>query len=276
MLIFILLLIFDAESFVNATTPRSFSVLNCTLEGNDSTYSAIRSLGFTEGTGSEDDVSGITIAGNLFKENETGIQPYWADQVVPTIAFNAFIGNTVDIAEVDREGIQIPVMLNWWGSAAGPAGLGVQFAFDPWLAALILTPDRAAGVEGESCTITTKLQDSNSALAGTSLLAVRFTVTGAHNLTQTVPLVNGVATLQYTGNPAGVDTIAAEVLFAGEAAGLGGQTQRTWEAKPVEPKPVKPLPPTSGQAGSRPGFGVMLLLTALAALLYSRRTAAAR
>ncbi len=111
-------------------------------------------------------------------------------------------------------------------------------------------------------------------------MAVRFTVTGAHNLIQTVPLVNGVATLQYTGNPAGVDTITAEVLFAGEAAGLGGQTQRTWEAKPVtppeEPKPVKPLPPTSGQVGSRPGFGLMLLLTAIAALLYSRRTAAAK
>lgn len=233
---------------------------------------------YDESTGSEDDVSEITIAGNLFKENETGIQPYWTDQVVPTIAFNAFIGNTVDIAEVDREGIQIPVMLNWWGTAAGPTGLDEQFAFDPWLAALIVSPDQAAGVEGESCTITAKLQDSNSALAGTSLLAVRFTVTGAHDLTQTVPLVNGVATLQYTGNPAGVDTITAEVLFAGEAAGLGGQTQRTWEAKPVTPpeEPVKPLPPTSGQAGSRTGFSVMLLLTAIAALLYSRRIAAAR
>jgi nitrous oxidase accessory protein NosD len=233
---------------------------------------------YDESTGSEDDVSEITIAGNLFKENETGIRLYWADQTVPTIAFNAFVGNAVDIVEVDREGIQIPVMLNWWGSATGPAGLGEQFAFDPWLAALIINPDQAAGVEGESCTITAKLQDSNSALAGTSLLAVRFTVTGAHDLTQTVPLVNGMATLQYTGNPAGVDAITAEVLFAGEAAGLGGQTQRTWEAKPVTPpeEPVKPLPPTSGQADSRPWLGVLLLLTAVETLLYRRHTAAAR
>ncbi len=250
------------------------SVLN--LLGNLVT-GALTGVGiFDEGTESE-----ITIAGNLFRDNGTGIFLGWYHQIDRTIAFNAFVGNEDDIL-FDSPAAPA-ALLNWWGASTGPTGLDEGIAFDPWLAALALTPDKAAGVEGESCAITARLQDSNGALGETSLLAVRFTVTGAHNLTQTVPMVNGEAVLQYVGNPAGVDKITAEVLFAGEAAGLSGETQLTWEAKPVTPpvepkpvEPVKPLPPTSGQAGSRPGFGLMLLLTAIAALLYSSRTATAK
>lgn len=222
----------------------------------------------------EGDASAITIAGNLFKDNETGILLAWAGQIDLTISFNAFLGNEDDLL---FDSPTAPgALLNWWGTATGPTGLSEGITFDPWLAALILTPDRTAGVEGESCTITVKLQDSDSALAATDLLVVRFTVTGAHSLTRTVPLVNGMATLQYIGNPAGVDTITAEVLFAGETVGLGGQTQLTWEAKPAEPEPPGDLlPPTSGQAGHRLAFGIALLLAAVAALFCSRRAAAA-
>jgi hypothetical protein len=115
---------------------------------------------FDEGTESE-----ITIAGNLFRDNGTGIFLGWYHQIDLAIAFNAFINNEDDIR---FEGSTAPTaLLNWWGAAVGPTGLNEDIAFDPWLAALTLTPDQAAGVEGESCTITAKLQDSNSALAGT-------------------------------------------------------------------------------------------------------------
>ncbi len=225
---------------------------------------------YDEGTDSE-----ITIAGNLFKDNEVGILLEWEDEIALAIAFNAFTGNDDDIL---FDGPSAPVaLLNWWGAAAGPTGLDPEIAFDPWLAALIVAPDQASGVLGEKRTITARLRDSDGDLAETDLLAVRFTVTGAHSLTQVVPMVNGVAALQYAGNPAGVDTIVAEVLFAGEAAGLSGQTQLTWEAK-AEPEPEEPgkeLPRTSGSPASLSMLGIILLL-ASAAVLLRLRTAAVK
>lgn len=220
---------------------------------------------YDEGTTSE-----ISIAGNLFKKNGIGISLAWEEQIALAISFNAFIENDDEIL---FEGPAAPAaLLNWWGAAAGPTGLDKEIAFDPWLAALVLTPDKAVRTEGDSCTITARLLDSDGALAGTDLLAVRFTVTGAHSLTRIVPLVNGEAVLQYVGNPAGADAITAEVLFGGEAAGLSGKTEVTWEAKP-EAESDKELPATSGTPVDLTRIGFMMIFAA-AAVHFCRRYAA--
>ncbi len=220
---------------------------------------------YDEGTASE-----ITIAGNLFKKNGTGISLSWEEQIALAIAFNAFIENDDEIL---FEGPAAPAaLLNWWGAAAGPTGLDKEIAFDPWLAALVLSPDKAVRTEGDSCTITARLLDSDGTLAGTDLLAVRFTVTGAHSLTRIVPMVNGEAVLQYVGNPAGADAITAEVLFGGEAAGLSGKTEVTWEAKP-EAESDKELPATSGSPVDLTRIGFMMIFAA-AAVHFCRRYAA--
>ncbi len=229
---------------------------------------------YDEGTESE-----ITIAGNLFRDNGMGIFLGWYHQIDLAIAFNAFIGNEDDI--LFNSPAAPAALLNWWGAATGPTGLDEDITFAPWLAALIVAPDQAAGVLGENRTITARLQDSTGVLAETDLLAVRFTVTGAHSLTQVVPMVNGIAVLQYAGNPAGVDTITAEVLFAGETAGLMGDAQLTWEAKPEPEAPEsdesgKELPRTSGSPDGLIMLRIIFLIVFAAALLHQRRTAAVK
>ena len=224
--------------------------------------------------------SQVSIAGNIFKDNEVGIYLECGDGLDFYIAFNAFIGNDDDIT-LDGPA-NLSALLNWWGAAEGPTGLDEKIAFDPWLAVLDLTSDKAEGVLGENRTVTARLLDNTGALAETDLLAVRFTVTGAHNLAEVVPMVNGEAMFQYAGNPAGVDMITAEVLFAGEDVGLSGEaTQITWEAKaePVtKPGPGEPgseLPRTSGSPGGLFTLGFILLALATL-LLYRSRSVAAK
>ena len=224
--------------------------------------------------------SQVSIAGNIFKDNKVGICLECGDGLAFYIAFNAFIGNDDDIT-LDGPA-NLSALLNWWGAAEGPTGLDEKIAFDPWLAVLDLTSDKAEGVLGENRTVTARLLDNTGALAETDLLAVRFTVTGAHNLAEVVPMVNGEAMFQYAGNPAGVDMITAEVLFAGEDVGLSGEaTQITWEAKaePVtKPGPGEPgseLPRTSGSPGGLFTLGFILLALATL-LLYRSRSVAAK
>ncbi len=215
--------------------------------------------------------SQVSIAGNIFKDNEVGICLECGDGFAFSIAFNAFIGNDDDIT-LDGPA-NLLALLNWWGAAEGPTGLDEKIAFAPWLAMLDVASDKAEGVVGENRTVTARLLDNTGALAETDLLAVRFTVTGAHNLTEVVPMVNGEAVFQYAGNPAGVDTITAEVLFAGEDVGLSGEAvQITWEEKPEEAG--KELPRTSGMPSVLFALGLFLLV--MATLLYRSRNVVAK
>ncbi|HOL18553.1 MAG TPA: hypothetical protein PLY40_09755 [Bacillota bacterium] len=227
--------------------------------------------------------STVAVFNNLFQRNERGItienlSLVSADSV--TAFLNSFTGNTVAAIANKLDGIIFNAPLNWWGSAAGPStegnATGGDFVegvnYEPWLKELKLSTSGNSLKDGGVNKVKATLLDSAGSVVETDLLEVLFTVTGANNLSEVVKLAGGVATFSYKDRSPGTDTIAARLLFAGEAAAdyLESEAQTTWKAGSAEKREL----PRTTAAMPVAGLAGLACLLAGAALRARRRKGA--
>jgi nitrous oxidase accessory protein NosD len=198
---------------------------------------------------------GTKIYSNAFTGNECGIDCS-EDALGVKIYLNAFTGNEYGLSYMGEE--ILDARFNWWGS---PAGLTVEiydeFSFfslaengdiatgdivlmaydvvdyDPWLAALDLSPAAATAAVNSIHTLTAALRDNEGDLVNLAGLPLAISVAGAHNLDGYESLVEGTVDWGYEGTVLGQDTVTAAVLFAGQGAGLEGEATVTWVSPPA-------------------------------------------
>ena len=125
------------------------------------------------------------------------------------------------------------VSSTWWGAASGPGGnlLGSATSTSH-ITGLTVTPSSATPTTGASVSLTAVPQLDTGTYDGS--LSVALSWTGANSGATVVPGTDS-AVASYTGTAAGVDTIAATMLWAGQDGGaqaLTGSATVTWSAPP--------------------------------------------
>ena len=217
------------------------------------------------------DDSAVLIRDNYFKDNsEYGIDCAEATPGTRIYA-NAFTGNECGLIFME-EGT-LDARFNWWGSPAGPTveiykelgpfslaengdiATGDKLLmlhedvvlYDPWLAALELSPAAATVAVNNIHKLTAVLRDNKGSIVDLAGLVLAIGVAGAHNLDGYETLSGGTVDWSYEGTVPGKDTVAAAVLFAGYGAGLEGSAEVTWVSAPAEEEPpAGELPKTEG------------------------------
>jgi hypothetical protein len=218
------------------------------------------------------DDSAVLIRDNYFKDNsEYGIDCAEATPGTRIYA-NAFTGNECGLIFME-EGT-LDARFNWWGSPAGPTveiykelgpfslaengdiATGDKLLmlhedvvlYDPWLAALELSPAAATVAVNNIHKLTAALRDNKGSIVDLAGLVLATGVAGAHNLDGYETLSGGTVDWSYEGTVPGKDTVTAAVLFAGYGAGLEGSAEVTWVSAPAEEEepPAGELPKTEG------------------------------
>jgi len=217
------------------------------------------------------DDSAVLIRDNYFKDNsEYGIDCMEATASTRIYA-NAFTGNECGLIFME-EGT-LDARFNWWGSPAGPTveiykELGLfslaengdiatgdkllmlhedVVLYDPWLAALELSPAAVTVAVNNIHKLTAVLRDNKGSIVDLAGLVLAIGVAGAHNLDGYETLSGGTVDWSYEGTVPGKDTVTAAVLFAGYGAGLEGSAEVTWVSAPAEEEPpAGELPKTEG------------------------------
>jgi len=214
----------------------------------------------------------VLIRDNYFKDNsECGIDCMEATAST-RIYSNAFTGNEYGLIYMEEGNLD--ASFNWWGSPAGPTveiykELGLfslaengdiatgdkllmlhedVVLYDPWLAALELSPATATVRVGKTHTLTAALRDNEGSIVDLAGLVLAISVAGAHNLDGYQTLDEGTVDLSFVGTVPGKDTVTAAVLFAGHGTGLEGAAEVTWvsESSEDDDSPKRELPKTEG------------------------------
>jgi nitrous oxidase accessory protein NosD len=210
------------------------------------------------------------IYANAFTGNECGIECS-EDAHGVKIYLNAFTGNEYGLIYMEEGNLD--ASFNWWGSPAGPTveiykelgpfslaengdiATGDKLLmlhedvvlYDPWLAALELSPAAATVAVNNIHKLTAVLRDNKGSIVDLAGLVLAIGVAGAHNLDGYETLSGGTVDWSYEGTVPGKDTVAAAVLFAGYGAGLKGSAEVTWVSAPAEEEPpAGELPKTEG------------------------------
>lgn len=228
------------------------------------------------------------ITGNDICGNETGIllqNMPGTDSDLVVVSCNNLSDNSVYAIDNDQSEFLLNARNNWWGDASGPlyednGALGDAVNglvdFDPWIKGIEISPASSSQLTGTSATFIASVKDSNDSLVSVCVNAV-FTVSGVHNTSSLINIIDGKATFSYTGALSGTDAVTAGLPFAADApAGLTAAAQAVWTAPAAvtTPPAVNTTPPPTGDTNR--GMMLYLLLACGAAITITSRFVSGR
>ncbi len=191
--------------------------------------------------------SSIIMTENDIVGNTHGIRFYDMSDTSPDfvrVSCNNISGNSVYGINNEDPDFLVEAGKNWWGDATGPNDgendalgdmINGNVEYDPWIAGLVLTPGTSVGKVAANQTFVATVIDNHGNKADVCL-KILFTVSGINGFTKLVSVVDGVATLAYSGGLVGVDEVNAGLVFSSDPAeGLVENALANWTASTTAP-----------------------------------------